>query len=90
MSELGHHRREAELGLRRLRTIKISFTFGTADGMLERVNHPVEIAGKIFDLKLEPPVSTASAKHSRIYFNLTSEPTSKDWFKLRNAKSCPQ
>jgi hypothetical protein len=60
-----------------------------ADGRLERVNHPVEIRGKIFDPKSGPLKNMPPLKNSKIYVNLTSEPTSKDWFTLRNAKSYP-
>jgi hypothetical protein len=61
-----------------------------ANGRLERVNHPVEITGKIFDPKLKPKENIPPLKNSRVYVNLTSEPTSKDWFTLRNAKYYPQ
>jgi hypothetical protein len=61
-----------------------------ADGRLERINHPVEIAGKVFQPKLAPPENLPPLKNSKIFLNLTSEPTSKNWFTLRNAKSYPQ
>jgi hypothetical protein len=59
------------------------------DGRLERVDHPVGIAGKMFEPKPRPAENLRPLKLSKLYLNLTSEPTSKDWFTLRDAKSYP-
>jgi hypothetical protein len=61
-----------------------------SNNRLERVNQPVEIAGRIFDPKSMPQEDMPLLKNSKVYVNLTSEPTSKDWFTLRDAKSYPQ
>jgi hypothetical protein len=62
-----------------------------AGGQLVRVNRPMEIRGRMFEPKLLPESQDhlPPLELSKIYLNLTSEPTSKNWFTLRNAKYYP-
>lgn len=63
--------------------------FRVSDGRLDRITQGVEIGGRIFQPKLANQGKLSPLKLSDLYLNLTSEPNSKDWFTLRNAKSYP-